>query len=236
MKLKRPIHIIQIFDNSYEYRKNEKSYSDRKDKYKWKEFINSKSGIIENGILKINKDKIGLLNLNNINVILLTDYNSKSEIETLERFNYLKIIDYVDYLGKGEFEKYKLFKEQINRIDYIYKGEFKISPLNWKCFKFSKNEKISVELFWDYWEIGIPKRDNFKICDLEINKAIEINLNGKRDFSMTGRRERIFTERNFIIEYLGEINEYELIGNPSVDLKKEIPTNRKRINLLKELY
>ena len=236
MNLKKPIHIIQVFDNSYEYGKNEKSYSDRKGKYKWKETIDSKSGIVENGILKINKEKIGLLNLNNINVILLIDYNSKSEIESLERFNYLDVINYGDYLRMGEFKKHKLFKEQINRIENIHKGEFKFSPLKWECFRFCKNEKISVELFWDYWGIGFPERENFKICDLEINKPIEININGKRDFSLTGRRARTFNERNFIIEYLGEICKYELIGDPSVVLKKEIPKKRKRINLLKELY
>ena len=230
MKFKNPIHIIQIFDNSYEYGKDEKSYSKRKSKYIWKENIVSKSGIIRNGVLIINKETFKILQLNEFKIILLVDYNTDSEIETLERFNYLNIFDYLDYHNKNDFEKHKLLRNHINRINYVFSGNF-IRPLYWDCFVFRKNNNISVEFIWDYSKIGMPKRENFKICDLEKNKAIEININGKKD-----EHKRIYIEKNIIIEYLGEINEYELITNPNYYFTKEIPKNRKQIKLLKKMY
>ncbi|MCB9173432.1 MAG: hypothetical protein H6589_02390 [Flavobacteriales bacterium] len=236
MKSKRPIHIIQIFDNSYEYGKDEKSFSERKEKTQWYEKIISKSGYIENEKLKLNKSKLKFSSLNNINLILLIDYNSGSESEILEKFKYLKIFDYADHQFSNELKKHSLKREFLNRIEYIKTGEISLYPFLWKCFRFESSNLININLIWDEWEIGLPKRDNFKLCALEANKPIEININGKRDFSMSGRKERTFIERNFIIEYLGEINEYEFIKDPNIEFEKEIPKATKRINLLKELF
>lgn len=236
MKTNRPIHIIQIFDNSYEYGKDEKSYSERKIKTQWKDKIISKSGYIENGRLKLNKSKLSLSSLKNVNLILLIDYNSDSENEILEKFKYLKIFDCAEHQFSNDLKKHSLTREFLNRIEYIKTGEISLYPFLWKCFRFDKSNLININLIWDEWEIGIPKRENFKLCNLEANNPIEINLNGKRDFSMSGRRERTFIERNFIIEYLGEINEVELIKDPNIEFEKQIPKASKRINLLKELY
>ena len=54
--------------------------------------------------------------------------------------------------------------------------------------------------------LGKPKRDNFTICRLEKNTPIEIKINGKRDMSLFGRRERTYHEINIIINYLGTVN------------------------------
>jgi hypothetical protein len=206
MKTKNPIHIIQVFNNSYEYGKDEKSFADRKDQYAWKKHVVSSSGYIENNIIKINTLHTKLINFNVVNLLLLIDFNTDFEEKTANDNPYIKTAD-----SQAPF-------------------------LNWNCFQFKKEDTLEVHLNWDYWTIGNPERENFKICELKIQQPVEININGKRDFSMTGRRARTFVEKNIILEYLGSIDEYELVDNQKINILKEIPENRKRINLLKELF
>lgn len=206
MKSKHPIHIIQIFNNSYEYGKNEKSYSERKDNYAWKKKITSQSGYVENGVLKLNDTYAKLLNLNTISVLLLIDYNNDFEEKRASDNPYIKTAD--------------------NQATFF----------NWNCFQFKKEDTLQLHLNWDYGTIGLPERENFKICELKIHQPIEININGKRDFSLTGRRARTYVEKNVIIEYLGQISDFEWIANQKISVQKTIPEQRKRINLLKDLF
>jgi len=232
MQLNRDIHIIQIYDNSYEYGKNEKSYSERKHKHQWKEFIYSKSAIIKNKKLIINKEKINFLDISNTNVIIIVDYNVNNEYEILEKFNFMNILDYAEYFDKNDLEKMQILNKHLKKIQYIFQGDFIIKPFEWECLSLKKNENINVYLNWNNWDMNlIPKRDNFKISKLGINKPIEIKINGKKDY-----KERIFIEKDCIVEYLGKINEYELVDNSKAYFKKIIPKNRKVINLVKVLY
>lgn len=233
MKLKKPIHIIQVFDNSYEYGKEEKSYETRKLKYAWLNSISSQNGFVERTILKTNSLKSKELNVLNCDFLILSDFNTNSEEETLNRFRHLKFSEQIKLQQASDNERIKLLQDFKNAIEYLVSGNFTQHPYQFKCFNIQQKENIEIHLNWNYWDIGIPERENFKICELQKNKPIEINVNGKRDFSMTGRRARTFVERNFIIEYLGTVSEIEETNNI---FQKKIPTTKKRINLLKKLF
>ncbi len=74
-------------------------------------------------------------------------------------------------------------------------------------FKFRKINDNQYEWFIDYelnkMKIGIPKRDNHKIFDLEINDTVRYKINGKSDFTMSGRKERTYHEFDFLIKWKG---------------------------------
>lgn len=203
MKLKRPIHIIQVFTNSYTYGKDEKSFSgSRKDYATWKNSVHSTSGFIENDILKLNKSAFDSTTDFAGNALLLIDNNHGP----------------------------------IQRSQQIDVGEISRRDFTWGIFRFRQKEQIEVELEWDYWTIGIPKRERFKLFHLVKGKPIELKINGKRDYTYSSRQQRIFIERNYVLAYLGTVEEVEFLDDWAFECVKEIPKERKLVDLLKVLY
>ena len=88
---------------------------------------------------------------------------------------------------------------------------------------------------WNYWDLGDIKREQFKLTKLKENKSVEIKINGKRDFSLSSRSERLFIEKNFIIQYLGTIEKINLVPKSEFISEKKIPIDRKLINLMKRI-
>ncbi|MFD0940729.1 hypothetical protein [Pedobacter boryungensis] len=97
-------------------------------------------------------------------------------------------------------------------------------------------EKIELYLKPGYFEVGDPPRSEFKLCELEKDKPISIKINGKRDFSLTGRRARTFVEQEYIFHYLGDFKECVVINDPFPIHVKTIPSLVKTIDLTKTLY
>lgn len=98
------------------------------------------------------------------------------------------------------------------------------------------DEKIELYLKPGYFEVGFPERDEFKICELTLNKPISIKINGKRDFSLTGRRARTFVEQEYIFNYIGDFKEIVVEKEPLSSVIKIIPTEFKVIDLMKNLH
>lgn len=98
------------------------------------------------------------------------------------------------------------------------------------------NEKIELYLKHGYFEVGFPERDNFKLCEIAIHNPIAIKINGKRDFSLTGRRARTFVEQEYIFNYLGDFTKFEILKAPIIPILKTIPLERKVVDLMKTLW
>ena len=65
--------------------------------------------------------------------------------------------------------------------------------MKFEIFQLKKvDNQIELHLLYDYYEIGEPKRDNFKLCNLEMNTPTEIKINGKLDHSLSSGRERTY--------------------------------------------
>jgi hypothetical protein len=118
---------------------------------------------------------------------------------------------------------------------HILNGEITASAFTWSIFKFRRKETIEINLNWNYWDLGDIKREQFKLAELKENQPIEIKINGKRDFSLSSRRERLFLEKNFIIQYLGTIEKINLVPKSDFISEKKIPIDRKLINLMKRI-
>lgn len=199
MKAAQPKHIIQIFDNSYDYYKALKSYEDRKTLYTWLNTIKSPSSKVKDNKLLVNKKYYDADEIHKCDTVFLIDYNL----------------------------------ENSEHILYVSFENLKNSIFKWNSFRFHFEDGPSVSLDYNYYELGRPRRDNFKICELHENKPVEININGKKDFTLTGRRKRTYTEKNIILNYLGQaIPEY----TNRACFEKQVPKPSKRINMLKPLY
>lgn len=224
MKLnKKPVHLIQIFNNSYRYDKNHKSFDNRKETIKWKSSIFSNNLKIETDKIFINKDLVKTQSNNLDNCIISIDYN----IENLK--------DYIQYLKLNgvvpdNLSSEKNLREVLEKRENVKFCSLRKIPFLWNILEFSKKDTIQLKLVWDYSKVGIPKREKFKLAELKKNKPIEISIDGIHD----GYHERIFVENNFILEYHGLFNDV-FEKNNLEQSEKVIPKERKRINLLKHL-
>jgi hypothetical protein len=97
-------------------------------------------------------------------------------------------------------------------------------------------EKVELYLKPGYFEVGFPERNEFKVCELVKDRPISIKINGKRDFSLTGRRARTFIEQEYIFNYIGDFTEIIIDKEPFNPVSKSIPTEMKVIDLMKPLW
>ena len=80
--------------------------------------------------------------------------------------------------------------------------------LTFEIFRIEKKLPDSFNLYLNYSEnplaIGVPERDDHKIAEIKLNKPVRYKLNGKSDFTMTGRKQRTFVEYDYLIEFVGQ--------------------------------
>ena len=105
-----------------------------------------------------------------------------------------------------------------------------------QIFKIRGDALLELHLDWSYFGVGDPSRENMKLCDLVPGKAYEIRINGKTDFSLTGRRPRHYLEQVFVVEHLGNFSECDLISDSEKLPLKKLPESRKVIDLRKLLW
>jgi hypothetical protein len=210
----KPIHLIQVFSNCYHYNKEYKEYSKRKEIAGWKEKISAGSFLSADlKTLVLSKDYYGQREGIPGNTVILVDYNPISDpANNSTRSN--------TGIWNPDVQKNVWFCSLSKGIYF------------WKIFKLTFDEKLSIFLQWDEWKVGFPKRQNDKIIQLKINQPVEVIIDGKRDFSMSGGRERIFMMNDYIFEYKGLIGKIE-ISKKSFVVQKQVPRNVKKINLLK---
>lgn len=104
-------------------------------------------------------------------------------------------------------------------------------------FKLKRDhEELELFLQHGYFEVGIPSRDNFKLCTIKKNSPVEIKINGKTESSLTARRARQFKEQHYIIDYIGDFRSCKLLREPYDPVIKQVPANRKVVDLIKPLW
>jgi hypothetical protein len=202
IKTKKSKFILQVYHNYFQYHKDMKSFSDRKEVTEWKTELNSKSAYLKDGKLILSKSDYNT-DLLNCDLIILSDFNSESEIKALKQVQYFNLV------GKVKFEIF-----QLKKVD----------------------KQIELHLLYDYYEIGEPKRENFKLCNLEMNTPIEIKINGKLDHSLSSGRERTYKEHCYIFHLIGETDAFELARPPFKGSIKNIPKPLKTVDLIKKIY
>ena len=67
--------------------------------------------------------------------------------------------------------------------------------------------KLDIELEYSTHSmtIGEPFRNNHKIFELKAGQVVRFLINGKADFTLTGRKQRTYYEFDYLFEWVGEI-------------------------------
>jgi hypothetical protein len=220
----QPCHIIQVFKNSYEYDKKFKNFDSRKAIVQWKSDIPSNTKIAESIVLNQNAFDNAEGTLDNLVVLIDDNFYSFEDYK-------MQLILSDDNLS-DEIQIQLNYNKQKQARKSVVLGKLSNKFKDFEIFKIKQEQEIELHLNWDIWTVGEPERFNFKIADLKINQPIQVIIDGKRDFSLTGRRKRTFIENNFIIEYKGIFEQVQLQSNPETFFKT-IPTQAKEINLMK---
>lgn len=218
--------MIQAFCNSYEYDKLFKDFDARKAYVQWKQQISSEAIISEgSGEVFIHENYFGQPAGKLEDLLIITDYN----ITSFEDYLNLLHINNKSIDPELNHDNYQTYLQQ---RQHVWVGKLSPAFKAWKIFTIRMEEAIELHLNWNYWTVGEPERANFKLAELRINQPVHVIIDGKRDFSLTGRRKRTFIENNYIIEYKGCFQDIFITAN-KVSSSKEPPTDSKEINLLK---
>jgi hypothetical protein len=215
IKFKTPVKILQIFKNINLYGKADKSLNNRKEVLRWNE-IQSKSGYTSDGELYLPETILKNPDFKTCDIITIEDNNQPETFSSNDlRFTYVVASN---------------TQPQHNSCLMLRNG------LKHEIFEVRKGNEMELFLNWDYFTVGTPERKSFKLCEIEMNKPVEIKINGKTDFSMSSRRARIFKEQHFIIHYIGDFNSCKLLKEPYASVLKKVPDQRKEVDLIKPLW
>lgn len=197
------IHVIQIFKSFSRIEKPEYNHEKREKINNWNNTISSKNGYYENGIIHLPIHLQNKIGLKTEKLIIIQD---------------VKNIDLPKLLpAHKSFESFKTISKKCN----------------FEIFKFRENENQLLDIELDYsnneFYIGIPKRNDHKIAELKLNSPIRYQLNGKSDFTMSGRKQRTFTEYDYVIQYLGKAEKIKFEAFNKIEKIKEIPHYKSRL-------
>ncbi len=203
---KNPVTVLQIFRNIYEYGKDQKSFEDRKNLAQWRH-ISSKSGYVLDNQLYLPENIMEDNHFSNCTLLTIEDSNSTFH-HTLQH----------------------IFPKKLNQC-FQQARHIKLD-----IFKLEIGTQIEMYMQYGYFEIGAPQRPEFKLCELQPHKAVEIKINGKTDASASSRRGRTFKEQHYIYEMLGQFNQCFFLKEPFDPTIKTVPQASHTIDLMKPLW
>jgi hypothetical protein len=202
----KPAKLVQVFRQINEYTKAEKSFTDRKEKLQWRQ-MDSPNGYLSNGRLYLPSSILADKKFGNCDLITIED---AADVSSRPEW---KIIN----------RKYE--KGNNHCFNLHHRSAYEI-------FWFQDKDPLHLVLNYSSSYIGDPTRDNFTIAALESNCPVEVKINGKLDTS----RGRHYKEQCFIFQLLGEFDRCFLLEENEAPVSKQVPANRKLVNLLKPLW
>ena len=193
------IDVIQIFKSAERFKKDDYETDKLQLLNLWEESFTSSTGYLENGTLylpDVGKQEPDLLNAH---TIILQDINS------FDPFHFAMPLE--------KSQQHRWFKDFNKNHVLLVKDQaicyYRLShSLTFEIFRIEKKLPDCFNLYLNYSEnplaIGVPERDDHKIAEIKLNKPVRYKLNGKSDFTMTGRKQRTFAEYDYLIEYVGQ--------------------------------
>lgn len=222
ISFKRPVKLVQVFRHVHRYDKSEKSFEDRKEDLAWRP-ISSKNGHVKEGVLFLPEEVLQDPKLTHCDLITVEDDLQEPSLWYGDQgYTYHAALRVPRQEGPMRPDFHHCFHlHHPNRLD---------------IFEIRQNEDLELFLRYGYYAVGVPERPNFKLCELKKGSAVEIKINGKTDFSLTSRRGRQFKEQHYIFHYVGDFTHCRILKEPYAPFVKEMPADRKVVDLLKPLW
>ena len=113
----------------------------------------------------------------------------------------------------------------------LSKGLVEYDTFKWKALE---DGGIGIELNWSF--MGFSDHKQYKIGELKPDMVLEVRRNRQVDFSLTGRKERTYTEAFSMLQILGTFNHSILLRQPTQPIIKPLPHPTKVVDLMKHLH
>lgn len=105
--------------------------------------------------------------------------------------------------------------------------------IDFDIFKLKFDTESQLDITLNYhahaFSIGEPSRNNHKIYSLKPGNSIRYRINGKSDFTMSGRKERTYAEYDYIFEWLGRADCIEFVTEDKISFTKSIEVENIKI-------
>ncbi len=121
-----------------------------------------------------------------------------------------------------------------NASNYCLHLQKALVPYDSFKLKAMDNEGIEIHLHWSF--MGYFDPEQYKIAALLANSVIEVRLNRVANATLTGRKERTYTEAYTILQHLGTFTQATLLRPPIQPIAKPLPQPTKVVDLMKHLY
>ena len=89
-------------------------------------------------------------------------------------------------------------------------------------FKFAEEETVDIWVRFNSL-FNTPERSNHKIAALQPGMAVRYKVNGKSDFTLSGRKQRTYLECDYVLQNLGLVEKIEYKDPGKIEIIKSYP-------------
>ncbi len=205
------IDVIQIYKSHLRIKKPDYNKQTRKNLENWQESFVSKTGYLKDHTLCLPIETKEEPGLKSANLVLIQDIN---------RFDPFLITKSHDNPTKPNWFK-------ATGLNHVPSSHRPSRFCDFEIFRIEKNSETVFSIYLKYSankiHIGLPERDNHKVAELKLHKPIRYRINGKSDFTMSGRQQRTFVEYDYVFDYLGRADKLEVKTLNNIAMLKAIP-------------
>lgn len=213
------MHFIEILANAYAYCKAYKHYDMRRDLAQWKDALPVAALAHQNTLLYLQDESLPPSD----RVLIAQAHNWHTAADYAAQQRLLQ-----QPIGEdGDWRKWATSRRQIATHQW---GAYRMNAAIFQVLP--TDQGLELWLNGDYWTVGAPERGHFKIAQLRPHETVGVKIDGMRDFSATGRRDRIFLEQEYRITYHGEIPQQAAATQPLV---RAVPTPHMTVDLLRHV-
>lgn len=212
-----PKTVLQVFHNVISFGKEENNAASREALCRWQETILSRSGEVKGGSLALPQELLAYRQrFERSDLLILNDCNNAEDVGKR-----VPLHEEIDASGVT------LLQLGSRCVDY-------------EIFQLNRGE-TGLELHLAYSRhasyIGAPCRSDYRLACLKPGDILRVTINGKLDFSASGRRARSYQVRDYLIQYLGDIDSYTFLPESAPPTDKRPPLQQARhVDLREILY
>ena len=212
--MKPSIDIFQVFKKQAVFTKSDYNAANRDAFSNWQKEVNSFLGYLDEDKLYLPTEKSNDIQPRSTGAVIIQDIIGYDGFQERKRLESMKSPAW--YIESRLSAQEELLAFDAQKKVWLF-GLFSIQRIADDQFE------ISLKYAANDMRIGIPGRTDHKFAVLKKGQPIRFVINGKSDFTMSGRKERTFSEFDYIIEYLGKASEIEFLARNKINKLKQIP-------------
>lgn len=212
-----PKTVLQVFHNVVVYGKEQNTATGREELCRWQPALLSHSGAAAGATLLLPQALLDdRAQFERSDLVVLNDYNRAEQAGALVPLHEEVGVSGVSLLQLGS-----------RTVDY-------------EIFQLRRGAS-GLELHLAYSRhaacIGAPHRGDYQVARLEPERPVRVTINGKLDFSASGRRARSYLVRDYLFLLLGQFSRFEMRPPDAPCTLKTLPlADARHVDLREILY